>query len=131
MAGFALITVFAAFSEPGVNGTAAGYPIVTPAIVPVTLAIPATAEAVSTAVYVPFPLSVTALNCPADVLRRTVPLLFVRLLLYQSLAWISSVEVLVPSEGIEDGLAVIVVFCGLSETPTVPLTAMLSSCMAP
>jgi hypothetical protein len=85
-AGDAEIVEVDADTAPGVNDTDVGTPIVEPAIVPDTVAVPAVVELVSVAEYEPLPLLVTALSEPSVVESTTVPPVEVRLFPFASFA---------------------------------------------
>jgi hypothetical protein len=85
-AGDAAIVVVEADTAPGVNDTDVGTPIVEPAIVPDTEAVPVVVELVNVAEYDPLLLSVTALSEPSVVESTTVPPLETRLFPFASFA---------------------------------------------
>ena len=95
-------------AAPAVKVTVALLAIAAPFNMPVIVAVPAMVEDVSVAVYVPFPLSVTAERLPAVVARATVPPPLVRLFPVASLSCTVMVDVLLPSAAIEVGDAEIV-----------------------
>jgi hypothetical protein len=125
----------AAETGPAVNVTTALSVILLPPIVPVMMAEPTTVGEVRIAVYVPSPLSVTALSAPEVVDNVTVPPLATKLLLAASFACTVIVEVEAPSAVIEAGLGVIVVFPALTgptaTTRTVAVKRVESLCVSP
>jgi hypothetical protein len=93
--------------EPGIKCTIAVSVIPTPFNVPEIWASPTVFDDVNVAVYVPFPLSVTALILPALVLNVTVPPLVVRLFPVVSFNCTVIVDVVILSAAIASGNAVI------------------------
>src|SRR6476469_2771398 len=85
-----------AFTAPAVNVTGAVCAMLDPSSVAETVAVAATVEEVSVAVYVPFALSVTALSVPAAVASATVPPLTARLVAALFFSRTVIVEVVTP-----------------------------------
>jgi hypothetical protein len=106
--GEAVIVEVDAEAAPAVKMTVALLAIGAPFRVPVIVVVPAVVGDVSVAVYVPFPLSVTAERLPAVVASATVAPPLVRLFEPASLSCTVMVDVLLPSAVIEVGEAEIV-----------------------
>jgi hypothetical protein len=128
--GTAVMVEGVAEAAPAVKVTVALSAIDAPFSVPVIVAVPAVVEDVSVAVYVPFPLSVTAERLPAVVASATVAPPLVRLFEPASLSCTVMVDVLLPSATIEVGAAVMVEVTG-EAAPAVKVTVALLAIAAP